>query len=206
MSKKTKLLIFALLALIILGWTGWLLFKPKTDDSFNKQEVSIKQTEIPDVSAKKYEDWAGFSFDYPSNLTIKEVELDNPQVYSSLEIYGTDAKKITVRITDTNIANLSDWQKAFIATNAVKKIDQTKLDDLDAVRLQYGAPALIATVALKNGVLYQIESTLDSGFWDRAHADLVESFKFTNTDGQPISSQTNSTTGETIILVEEVVE
>ena len=109
------------------------------------------------------------------------MELDNPQVYSSLEIYGSDGKKMTIRVSDTTETNLADWQKNFIAANAVKKIDQTKVDDLDAVTMQSGAPAMITTIAINNGILYRLESQFDNGFWDRVHADLTESFKLTLT-------------------------
>ncbi len=204
MSKNTKLAVFAILTLIVFGFAGWMLFRPKTKDNFSSQEISIKQAEIPDYTAKKYEDWAGFSFDYPGNLTVKEIELDNPDIYSSLEIYGSDAKKMTVRVSDTKIASLADWQKSFAAANAVKKIDQARLDDLDAVTLQYGAPAAMVTAALKDGVLYQIDHLADNGFWDRAHSDLVDSFKFTTSIGNKPAAA--ATTNEAITLVEEAVE
>jgi hypothetical protein len=101
---------------------------------------------------------------------------------------------------------LTDWQKNFVATNAVKKIDQTKLDDLDAVTMQYGAPALITTAALKDGILYQIDHEADDGFWDRAHTDLVESFEFTTSlTDKPVAPAAAG--GDTAItLVEETLE
>ena len=207
MSKKTKLIIIAAITLIILSWAGWELFKPKPKDSYNQQEISIKQADIPKIETKTYEDWSGFTFNYPSNLTVKEVELDNPQVYSSLEIYGSDGKKMTIRVSDTTETNLADWQKNFIAANAVKKIDQTKVDDLDAVTMQSGAPAMITTIAINNGILYRLESQFDNGFWDRVHADLTESFKFNNTvQNEAASAEAPASQNETITLVEEAIE
>lgn len=194
-----------LLALSVLAAAGWLLFKPQTRDSFSQKEISIKQADIPDVNAALYEDWSGFKFTYPDILTVKEVELDNPRVYSSLEISGADAKRLTVRVADTEIANLTDWQKDFNQQNSIRKIDQTALADLPALRLQYGAPEMLLTVAINSGVIYQIESLADDGFWNRTHEDLVSSWQFTNMAGAD-AAETPSSQSETITLIEETVE
>lgn len=204
-SKKVKLIVLGLLALSVLAAAGWLLFKPQTQDSFSQKEISIKQADIPNVNTVLYEDWSGFKFTYPDILTVKEVELDNPNIYSSLEISGSDAKRLIVRVADTQIANLIDWQKTFNQQNSIRKIDQTTLADLPALRLQYGAPEMLLTVAIDSGIIYQIESLADDGFWNRTHEDLVASWKFTNTGGAD-SAGASSSQNDTITLIEETVE
>jgi len=207
-SKSTKLIILGLLIIGVLGWAGWQLFKPKAENSFSQTEISIKQADIPDVNTVSYEDWSGFRFSYPDILTVKEVELDNPGIYSSLEISGTDGKKLTIRVADTQIANLIDWQKTFNQQNSVRKIDQTTLADLPALKLQYGAPEMMLTVAIDSGIIYQIESLADDGFWNRTHADLVASFQFTNVEG-PASAEAMAgkpSQGDAITLIEETIE
>lgn len=206
-SKSTKLIILGLLILGVLGWAGWQLFWPKTKDSFSQKEISIKQAEIPDVNTAPYEDWSGFKFDYPDILTIKEVELDNPGIYSSLEISGTDGKHLSIKVADTQIGGLIDWQKSFNQQNSVRKIDQTTLADLPALKLQYGAPEMMLTVAIDSGIIYQIESLADDGFWNRTHEDLIASFQFTNTaQGGAADASAPASQGETVTLIEETVE
>lgn len=200
-SKTVKLTILGIITLGVLGWSGWQLFRTKKQDSFSQKEISIKPAELPNVNNTTYEDWSGFSFSYPDMLTVKEVELDNKAVYSSLEIAGSDGKKLTVRVADTPIAGLIDWQKNFNRQNSVRKIDQTTIADLPALKLSYGAPEMLLTVAINNGVIYQIESLSDFGFWDRTHNDLINSWTFTSAGSAAAASQ-----NDTITLIEETVE
>lgn len=202
-SKKIALAIIIVLILATLAWAGWQLFKNKPKESFTQKEISIKQTEIPNVDTVIYDDWAGFRFEYPDILAVKEIELDNPNVYSSLEISGTDGKKITIRVSDTTITSLTDWQKDFNRKNSVRKIDQVTLADLPALKLQYGAPEMVLTVAINEGIIYEITSTADSGFWDQAHRDLTASWQFNLPQETPSGDSAGS---GNITLVEETLE
>ena len=197
------MILIGTLIVLTLVWAWW-QFRSKTKDTFTDKEISIKQAEIPNVETVAYDDWSGFKFDYPSLLTVKEVELDNQKIYSSLEVYGSDAKKLTIRVSDTQITSLIDWQKSFNQQNSVRKIDQMTLADLPALRLQYGAPEMMLTVAINDGILYQIESPVDDGFWNRTHEDLVGSFQFTNMETTPPSSA--KAAEGAVTLIEETVE
>ena len=203
-SKKIALAVIIILILGTLIWAGWEFLKTKQTDSFTQKEISIKQTEIPDVETVIYDDWAGFRFEYPNILTVKEVELDNPNVYSSLEISGSDGKKLTVRVSDTTIPSLIEWQKSFNQTNSVRKIDQLTLADLPALKLQYGAPEMVLTVAINQGIIYEVTSTADGGFWDQAHRDITAGWQF----NLPVSAATGGSSANTdaVTLVEETVE
>src|SRR3989344_2162831 len=202
MSKPVKLIAAGLIVLATAGWAWWQL-KPKPKVSTAQKEISIKPADLPTVSTTSYEDWSGFKFDYPDILTVKEIELDNPQVYSSLELTSTDGKRLTIRVTDADAVNLLDWQKTFNRQNSVRTIDQTTLAGLPAIRLQYGAPEMVLTAAIDQGIIYQVQSNADDGFWDRTHDDLTSTWQFTNTavSDQPASAE--APTGDTVILVEE---
>lgn len=203
-SKQIKWIAAGIILLATAGWTWWQL-KSKTKETNTQKEINIKPAELPKVETTVYEDWSGFKFDYPNILTVKEVELDNPQVYSSLEISGADGKRLTVRVSDTQAANLIDWQKSFNQQNSVRKIDQTSLANLPGLKLQFGAPEMFLTVAIDSGIIYEVQSTADDGFWDRTHNDLVTSWQFTNTaTSQPASAEAPA--GEAVTLVEEIVE
>lgn len=207
-SKKTKVIIAVLTTAGILSWAGWQLFKPKPNDNFSQKEISIKQADIPKVETVIYRDWAGFEFEYPNILTIKEVELDNPYVYSSLELESTDGKKMNIRISDTQVADLIGWQKIFNQENSVRKIDQTTLGNFPAAKLQYGAPEMITVVAINDKILYQLETQADAGFWNRTIDDVVTSFRLTNNAAaSPAAASTGAATAnESITLIEETIE
>jgi len=115
-SKQIKWIAAVLIFLATTGWAWWQL-KPKNKE-IPQQEINIKQAEIPQAETVTYEDWSGFKFDYPDILTIKEVELDNPEVYSSLEISGTDGKRLMIRVSDTQMTDLVEWQKSFNRQNS----------------------------------------------------------------------------------------
>ncbi|PIP51843.1 hypothetical protein COX09_04790 [Candidatus Beckwithbacteria bacterium CG23_combo_of_CG06-09_8_20_14_all_47_9] len=201
-SKQIKWIAAVLIFLATTAWAWWQL-KPKNKE-IPQQEINIKQAEIPQAETVTYEDWSGFKFDYPDILTIKEVELDNPEVYSSLEISGTDGKRLMIRVSDTQMTDLVEWQKSFNRQNSVRKIDQTTLADLPGLKLQYGAPEMMLTVVIDSGVIYEIKNQADTGFWDRTHNDLVAGWQFT------ASAATNTAggagTNEAVTLVEETVE
>lgn len=196
-----------MIAAAALGWAWWQLRPKPPPPPPTQKEISIKQADIPDVATVAYDDWSGFRFDYPDILTVKEVELDNPQVYSSLELAGSDSQRLNIRISDTAVAGLTEWQKEFNRQYSVRKINQTTLAGLPALRLNFGAPEKLLTVAIDNGIIYTIESQADSGFWNRTHEDLVASWQFT----QPQPAETGAggsaaNENEEIILIEETVE
>jgi len=208
MKSKTNRLIAAGLILIITGSWAWWQLRPKPKSGFTDKEISIKQTEIPNVETVTYRDWSGFQFDYPSIVTVKEIELDNNQIYSSLELNANDSNKLTIRISDTQISNLEDWQKIFNEQHSLRKLNQTQLADLPAVELFYGAPEMKLTVAVNNGILYEIQNQADDSFWDLTHNDLIASWKFTltaPTSPTTVIDNTDNNDGP-ITLIEEVLE
>lgn len=196
-SKQIRWITAGIILLATAGWAWWQL-KPTTKDTNTQKEINIQPAELPKVETTTYNDWSGFKFDYPNILTVKEVELENPQVYSSLEISGADGKRLTVRVSDTQTANLIDWQKSFNQQNSVRKIDQASLANLPGLKLQFGAPEMFLTVAIDNGIIFEVQSTADDGFWDRTHNDLVASWQFSN----PGEASQN----DAVTLVEETVE
>lgn len=192
-----------MVAAATLGWAWWQLRPKSPPPPPAQKEISIKQADIPDVTTVTYDDWSGFRFDYPDILTVKEVELDNPRIYSSLELAGSDSQRLNIRISDTAVAGLTEWQKEFNRQYSVRKINQTTLAGLPALRLNFGAPEKLLTVAIDNGIIYTIESQADSGFWNRTHEDLIASWQFTQS--QPAAAAAGNE-NEEIILIEEAVE
>jgi hypothetical protein len=206
MSKKIKFGLIAGITLITLSWAGWQLLKPQpNNNSYTQKEISIKQTEIPNIKTLTYRDWSGFQFDYPSILTVKEVELDNPAVYSSLEISGSDGKKLTVRVSDTSLTDLVAWQQQFSKKNSISEIDQTMLADIPAIKIRSATPTKMLTVAVAKGINYEIASEVDDGFWDQTHEDLVASWQFLAPETDEATA-TEAAPDETITLVEETLE
>jgi hypothetical protein len=206
MSKKLKLLI-AIILIVVASVVVFRLLKPRSSVPAPALEVSVKEANVLGSDTVVYQDWAGFSFSYPQELKIEEVELDDASVYSSLEISGPDGQKLTLKIADTQFASLADWQESFEQSNVPSSVKNITWVDIPGLQLTYGAPQKLLTVAYENNVLYRLESLLDqSGFWTKTHQLILDSFKFAP-EAMPSAAadQPSATESPDIILLEEEI-
>lgn len=178
------------------------MLKPKTKDSFVEREISIKQAGVEPGEVLTYEDSSGFSFDYSSDLTVQEVELDDNTVYSSLELLGSEPGKLTIRISDTRYSDLKTWQKDLETKQVINEVRLVNWDDLIAVEFSYGAPKLRKTAAVDSKVIYELEAPADNGYWDKIRESILSSLKF----DQSVFVNPPASGEGAVILLEEVVE
>lgn len=208
MSKGTKGLILLIGVLGIGGWTAFMLW-PKGNSDFIEKEISIEQAGLPSTENVIYEDWAGFSFEYPNSLKVEEIEVDNATIYSSLELTATDGQKLTLRIADSQFRSLDEWKENFEAKNVAVSLKKAYWVDMAAFQLNYGAPKKLLTVAVDDGAIYRVESLADDGgFWDQTHQLILNSFEFDESVLiQPQETEiTTIEEDEDIILLEEIIE
>ncbi|MBU1085442.1 MAG: hypothetical protein ABIJ43_01875 [Candidatus Beckwithbacteria bacterium] len=203
MSKKIKIFIAVLVVLIINGG-AYVLLKSKKENEFIEKEISIKQAEVPTIETMIYKDSAGFSFEYPSLLSVTEVEFDDDSIYSSLELVDSSDKKLIVKVIDSVYDDTDEWQKVFEEKNVISEMKKVMLVDIPSIQFMFGAPILLKTVGVENKILYTIENPADNGgFFDQTHAQILETFKF---DESVYGGNVNKTSGEDIILIEELLE
>lgn len=200
--SKIKFGIIGLIVIVFCGIGFWLM-KPKEKDSFVEKEISIKQAVVAPLENLIYKDSSGFSFEYQSDLKIQEVELDDKTVYSSLEITGSQPGKLTLKISDTDLTSLKDWQKGFEEKNVITDVRNALWADLNTIEFTYGAPKLRKTTALENKIMYSLEAPADDGYWDKVRELIIGSFQF---ETQKVNSTTKPQTDESIVLLEEKVE
>lgn len=208
MSKAQKI-IMALIALSVIGGGAFFILKPGAKDSFDEKQISIQQAEVEKLESRIYQDYAGFSFEYPGELMVQEIELDDQTVYSSLEIKSPDGGKITLRVSDTKTKNLDEWQKSFEDKNVIISIKDAFLSDLEAKTVIFGAPKEMKTVAIENGVKYAITSLADDGYYERIQEEIVNSFEFKAEVFQEEPSGSDleeKPVNEEIVLLEEIIE
>ena len=209
MSKKFKWLIVGLIVLIG-AIASWFLLKPKVEDSFVEKEISIKQAGTGAAEMLTWQDLSGFSFEYSADLEIIEIELDDPTVYSSLEVSGSEPGKLTLRISDTKFNNVASWQKELEDTQVINEVRMVMLDDLSAISFSYQAPKLRKIVAIDSKIIYELEAPADDGYWDNMSEMIRESFKFDpSIYNQPETTEENTpakTNSDEIILLEEIIE
>jgi hypothetical protein len=208
MSKAQKI-IMALIALGIIGGGAFFILKPGIKDNFDEKQISIQQAEVERLESMIYQDTAGFSFEYPGELAVQEIELDDNTVYSSLEIRSPEGGKVSLRITDTKLKDQDEWQTKFEEKNVVISIKDAFLADLEARTVIYGAPKEMRTVAIENGVIYEIFSLADGGYFERIQEEIVNSFEFKAEVFQEEETPSRldlEGKNEEIVLLEEIIE
>ncbi len=205
MSKTRKIAIFLIITLII-GGGAFLLLNQKSNNSFVEKEISIKQAEVISGS-DVYEDYAGFSFEYPAELKVEAIELDDDSVYSSLEILASDGNKLTLRVADTKYKSLKDWQTDFEDKNVIVQIKDVFFSDLDAKTIIYGAPKRLKTVAIENQIIYDLTGLADDGFIEKVHDEIISSFQFkAEVFVEEVEEELEVATNQDIVLLEETIE
>lgn len=211
MSKAQKIMM-ALVALSVIAGGAFFILKPGVKDNFDEKQISIQQAEVDKLESRVYKDYAGFSFEYPGELVVQEIELDDKAIYSSLEIKSLEGKKITLRVSDTKIKNLDEWQTVFEEKNVIISIKDAFLADLNAKTVIYGAPKEMKTVAIESGAIYEITSLADEGYYERIQEEIVNSFEFkadvfqAEPESLGINPEDSKPVNEEIILLEEIIK
>lgn len=198
MSKKLILVIGVVILLLVTGI--WVFYLGK--DGIKSPVVEVAQNLLPKIQGERtYEDESGFSFKYPKNADVTDKTPDDTNYYSLLELTSKDASgKLIISVRDTKFVKVPEWAKKELVgatlTGAItlggisaSQYETAKADSKSQV-----------TVAIQDGVLYQITSPADNGFW-QAGADLVVS-TFTSIQ---ISQIESGGSGEDVIYEEEEV-
>ncbi|MEA3355045.1 MAG: hypothetical protein U9Q63_00990, partial [Patescibacteria group bacterium] len=95
----------------------------------------------------------------------------------------------------------------FEERNVINEIKSVMLSDILSIQFISGAPVLLKTVGVENQILYTIESLTDNGgFFDQAHLQILNSFKFEDFVYGDEGESINKTLDENIILIEELLE
>ena len=208
MSKKVKIII-AVLVVAGLSLGSFILLKPKKDQGLVEKEISIKQAQVPKIETMLYKDPAGFSFEYPSLFEVTEVEIDDDEVFSSLELTDSSESKIIVRVSDSVYDDTDEWQEMFEEMNVISEIEKVMFSDIPAIQFMSGAPILLKTVGVESKIIYLVESEADNGgFFDQAHKQVVDSVVFDDFVYGRAGEQESEETGndEDVVLIEEILE
>ncbi len=170
--------------------------------------AQISPTPTP-VENIKYQNEAGFSFEHPSDVTVKENELD-ATTYADLVLSSETDGSIDITIVDTKLKDLAAWKKQNKVPESMKAED-VQLGDLTASQetLNTGKTTL---TAIGQGVLYTITVNPDDNFeyWQRVYEVVVSSWKFELPEEEPVvpvqgSGAMPAASGDTI-YEEETIE
>lgn len=170
-------------------------------------EASPPETAEPTLAPDKtYQDDAGLSFQYPGDVTVTDDTPDDGRHYTLLTVKrASEQMKIIVR--DTEFTTVDSWlAKDRDAPKNPTLVGPITLGDIDG--RQVTASGKRYSIAIKDGILYEITSINDDGLWDATHQRILETLAFVTP--KPASSasgsQSSGSSDEIIYETEEVVE
>ncbi|MBI4038424.1 hypothetical protein HY384_00540 [Candidatus Daviesbacteria bacterium] len=198
MNKKTILLL--LLTLVAIVFVGkMLLFSTVKKNPLSPFADAANKTQIlPSKTMKLYTDPAGFTFNYPDDLSLAKNEILDPNFYTDIQLTSKEIEgSLFLKISDTKFANLDEWLKS--KQIAASSVTETKLGNLLARQFQLQDKIMVAT--LDQGVLFTLEIP-ENEYWMSVFEKVAADFSFS----QPEQDIENSSTGEVIFEGEEIVE
>lgn len=171
----------------------------------HKQKVISPEASLPSISPTPtvavlatWTDPAGFTFQYPNDLTINKheedndsyahVELSSPNHPGGIIVWAVDAKN--------GVSDADSWvkqEKSFAHANVL----DTTLGGVTAKKILIPAPEkklIVGTV--RDSIVFFIDGTLiDSDYWSKVHDTITSSFAFNGEDApkQAQTSQSNTT-------------
>lgn len=195
--KKTFLLL--ILALGGLFFAGNLLFGQKsylTTPQSNPKKV--EKEIVPSKTLKSYTDPSGFSFSYPDNLSLVNIEATSSSTYADIQLTTKGfSGSLNLKIVDSKFKTVDDWVKT-IPSQTPK---ETKLGNLRATEVSTDKKILLGS--LDQGILFIVEVNPGSkkDFWQEVYKNVIADFSFTS------SATTNSSSNDGVAFEgEEVVE
>lgn len=176
---------------------------PVSESSDLKSNTEISST----PNLKDYIDPSGFSFSYPAELEISSEENLAPVSYAKLILtFPETGAAIDIHVADSKEKSVKEIIKKRGVKGETKKIN---LADIDG--LQYKIATQVATLALDEGVLFEItlNKANKSDEFDSIYNDLIASFVFEKPDTSAPQQQEpaiNSSSEDVVFEGEELIE
>lgn len=212
MSKKWIILGVSVIFLLVgMGVTAYIVYAPKKEVVPSSASSGVEQLQAPDLAGGVkgdlvYKDGSGFSFKYPSSLTVADVTPSAKEYYSMLSL-TKDAQSGRITVKDTTYKNLDDWlAKSGDIPAKSTLVGAVNLGGVSA--RQYKVDTKLVTAGIDQGVLYLLDTpagSVSSTYWDDVHNLIVTSFAFTTASSSG-SSGSGSSGSSDVTYEEEVVE
>lgn len=163
------------------------------------------KTKPAPVESAKWSDPAGFSFDYPKDVSVNPHKEDQEN-YAHVELtHKAHPGRIIVWMKDLPAPDLAGWIKKEKRFSGASVLDTT-LGSKPAKKILISSPnKMIVVGAIDVDVLVTVEGELvDSDYWSAVHQGIVDSFTFTGTEKSTAPAQSSDEGGS--VDEEEVLE
>jgi len=200
MSKNSRITVAVAFALSV-GVTFTIIkLKAPASKSLGSPLTSLPTPAVSAPAADKlYQDESGFSFKYPSDLTISDDTPDDDVYYSRLKLKKADGTMLELSIKDISYDSIDSWSaKELKSSTPAGSLDFGKIS-----AKQFRLTGRLVTAAVAGKILYQLQSP-DNDYWQKIHRQIAVSFVEGVVPAESAAGQ--SPASDTIYEAEEVVE
>ncbi len=213
MNKKTLILVVAAVCLVV-GVVGFFILNPKGSTKQTLNEPETQKEVVPSKTYIDYTDAAGFSFNYPDNISLtnriaEDEEGSDPDAYADLQLFSKDKSgSINIRIVDTKLKTIEDWKEDNQIPDEITPTEK-KLGSLTAQEFKSKDRVMLASI--DQGILFTVDMPIiEEDFWNEVYDKVISDFRFGVTEtevAQAGSGVTSASSGDEVIFEgEEVVE
>lgn len=204
MNKNQAIIVGSIIVAVTIIVAFYILNSGKTPVSSNTNQTLVTSEKQPSKSLKAYFDNAGFSFQYPNDVQVDNIEIKDNITYSNLELTSNQTKgKVLIKVVDTQLKSVDDW---FAKEGLKGDIKEIKIGEISGGQLQMSDK--VSAVAINQDILFTIEvDTQNQKYWQSVYDTILSSFNFVP---QEESAQTqepflDDSLGDAV-LEEEIVE
>lgn len=195
-----KIVLISSLVIVLITAAIWVLFfRPQNNSLSNPSVSNTAVVEIkPSETLIQYVDPAGFSFNYPDNLSITNQEIEDDSTYASLILNANGVNgSLRLEISDSKFKTIEEWLKLNQGDSK-----EVKLGNIQALEVKTKDRLLLG--ALDQGILFTIEMPLlQEQFWTIVYNKILSDFAFAapeSTNSSAVnSSEDISFEGEEVI-------
>lgn len=219
MDKNKAIIVSVVIVLVTIIAAFYILNSKKTISpvSSNTNQTLVASERQPSKTLKKYSDDAGFTFQYPNDVQISKIEIENSITYSNLEFTSNQIKglpanadaqasgrrgKILIKIEDTKLESVDDWFTKQALKGNIKEI---KIGGISGGELQMDNKILAA--AINQSILFTIEvETQNQKYWQSVYETILTSFNFVSEKENTLTEAQSLDNLGDAVLEEEIVE
>ena len=203
MNKNKAIILCVVIVVVTIIAAFYILNSGKTTSPAysNINENLVVSEKKPSKNLKGYSDDAGFSFQYPDDVLVKKIDINDSITYSNVELTSIQAKgKMLIKVVDTQLKSIDDL---FVKEGLRGEIKEIKIGEISGKEANMNNKIIAA--ALDQSVLFTIEvDSQNQKYWVDVYQTVLSSFNFVPQQASP--SVPFDSSSDDVVLEEEIVE
>lgn len=208
MQKKVVIAIAAVVTIILGGGLWWISRSSEKANLISPgvPTASNEPSKAPSLKILKWEDPAGFIFEYHEGIEINNHPEDKVN-YANLELTANNIEgKIVIMASDSKYKTVEEWATKDKMSQLTGGGTEITLGGKKARKLIFSDTQRTMVGVIDDGILFTVDFTPEStGYWQKTFGQIVSSFKFWQPTPAESSAPASGGGGE-IIEEEEIIE